>query len=95
MISQSMVSSVRSLIGKEAEIQNCLEKLVRKKDLDLVVAAFTSVADEGSVFYFAGDKKARAEEAFPDTSEVGHDIQKGIFSRKSQILPALTAVIQR
>ena len=95
MISQSMVSSVRSLIGKEAEIQNCLEKLVHKKDLDLVVAAFTSVADEGSVFYFAGDKKARAEEAFPDTSEVGHDIQKGIFSRKSQILPALTAAIQR
>lgn len=95
MISQCMVSSVRSLIGKENEIQACLDKLVHKKNLDLVVAAFTSVADEGSVFYGAGDKKARVEEAFPDTSEVGHDLQKGIFSRKSQILPALTAAIQR
>ena len=79
----------------QPEIQECLEKLVHKKNLDLVVAAFTSVADEGSVFYQAGDKKARAEEAFPDTSEAGHDLQKGIFSRKSQILPALTAAIQR
>ena len=95
MISQCMVSSVRKLIGREKEIQECLDKLVHKKDLDLVVTAFTSVADEGSVFFFAGDKKARAEEAFPDTSAVGHDLQKGVFSRKSQILPAITAAIQR
>ena len=95
MISMCMIPGVHSLIGREKEIQECLEKLVHKKNLDLVVAAFTSVADEGSVFFSAGDKKARVEEAFPDTSEAGHDLQKGIFSRKSQILPALTAVFQR
>ena len=33
-------------------------------------------------------------EMFPDTSEVGHDLQKGILSRKSQIVPALTAVME-
>lgn len=95
MISQCMVPSVRSLIGREREIQRTLEGLVEKKDLDLIVAAFTSVADEGSVFFAAGEKKGKCLEAFPDTSEVGHDLQKGIFSRKSQILPALTRVIER
>ena len=94
MISQCMVPSTRSLIGREKEIQECLDKLVVKKNLDLIVAAFTSVADEGSVFFASGDKKARVEEAFPDTSEVGHDLQKGILSRKSQIVPALTAVME-
>ena len=89
-----MVPSTRSLIGREKEIQECLDKLVAKKNLDLIVAAFTSVADEGSVFFAAGDKKARVEEAFPDTSEVGHDLQKGILSRKSQIVPALIAVME-
>ncbi|MBR2767404.1 MAG: DHH family phosphoesterase, partial [Solobacterium sp.] len=95
MISQCMVSSVRALIGREKEIQSCLESLVEKKGLDLVVTAFTSVAEEGSVFFAAGEKKAAVEEAFPDTSEVGHDLQKGILSRKSQILPKLTAVLER
>ena len=95
MISQCMVSSVRALIGREKEIQDCLESLVEKKGLDLVAAVFTSVAEEGSVFFAAGEKKAAVEEAFPDTSEVGHDLQKGILSRKSQILPKLTAVLER
>lgn len=95
MISQCMVPSVRSLIGREREIQSELEKLVRTKGLDLLVAAFTSIADEGSVFFAAGEKAAKCFEAFPDTSEVGHDLQRGILSRKSQILPALTRVIER
>ena len=94
MISQCMVSSVRALIGREKEIQGILESLVEKKQLNLVVAAFTSIAEEGSVFFAAGEKMAAVQDAFPDTSEVGHDLQKGILSRKSQILPKLTAVLE-
>ena len=94
MISQCMVSSVRALIGREKEIQGILESLVEKKQLNLVVAAFTSIAEEGSVFFAAGEKMSAVQDAFPDTSEVGHDLQKGILSRKSQILPKLTAVLE-
>jgi manganese-dependent inorganic pyrophosphatase len=94
MISQCMVSSVRSLIGRENEIQAILDSLVEKKGLNLIVAAFTSITEEGSVFFAGGEKKEAVQEAFPDHSEVGHDLQKGILSRKSQILPMITEVLE-
>ena len=94
MISQCMVSSVKDALEKEKEIQSNLDKLVNKKGLDLMVAVFTSIADEGSVFFSAGDIKSRVEDAFPNKEGETHSLQKGIFSRKSQILPALTAAIE-
>ena len=93
MISQCMVASINDVKGREKEIQEAIDRLVKQKGLDLLVVAFTSIADEGSIFFSAGEKGEKCQEAFPDHSEGGHDLQKGIFSRKSQILPALTRAI--
>ena len=93
MISQCMVASVNDVKGREKEIQEAMDRLVKQKGLDLLVVAFTSIADEGSIFFSAGEKGEKCQEAFPDHTEGGHDLQKGIFSRKSQILPALTRAI--
>ena len=94
MISVCMVSSIKDALENEKEIQHCLDKLVNKKGLDLMVGVFTSIADEGSVFFSSGDIRSRVEDAFPNSDGETHSLQKGIFSRKSQILPALTAAIE-
>ena len=94
MISQNMVPSSETLADREEEIQAALEKLVRKKHLDLMVAVFSSVEEEGSVLFCAGEMADRCRDAFPNKTEDGHDLQKGLFSRKSQILPALTKELE-
>ena len=70
-----------------------LNKLVEKKELDLLVAAFTSVSEDGSVFFAAGEQADKCFEAFPGIEDHLHVLQKGILSRKSQILPEITRVL--
>ena len=70
------------------------DKLVRNKHLDLMVAVFSSVEEEGSVLFCAGEMADRCRDAFPNKTGDGHDLQKGLFSRKSQILPALTKELE-
>ena len=66
---------------------------VAKKDIDLLVVCFTSIPDDGTIFFSAGEKADVLQQAFPD--EAGKlSVHKGIFSRKKQILPRLTEVLE-
>ncbi|MBO7703707.1 MAG: putative manganese-dependent inorganic diphosphatase [Solobacterium sp.] len=89
MISQALVSSLSLIPPKEKEIQEQMNVLAQKKELDLLAAAFTSVIDNGSVMFFAGEKAQAALEAFPNREGETHSFQEGILSRKSQILPKI------
>lgn len=93
MISQVLVGSVNEIIPRSREVDYAMENLVTKKHLDLLVVAFTSIVENGSVVYAAGEKKAKAMEAFPDPDNK-HVLQKDILSRKLQILPKLTKAIE-
>ncbi len=95
MISQVFVSTQSSIVGMQDQIQAELDTFTKKKGLDLCLVAFTSIVDQGSVFYASGDKVAFAQEAFPNKEGETRSIQEGVLSRKSQILPRLTAVIQK
>jgi len=66
---------------------------VKKKELDLCLMAFTSILENGSVVFAAGDKAAWAAEAFPNKENEQHSFQTGIVSRKKQIVPIVTGVI--
>lgn len=68
---------------------------MKKKELDLCLMAFTSILENGSVVFAAGDKAAWAAEAFPDRKGETLSLQEGVLSRKSQILPRITAVVQK
>ena len=95
MISQVIVSTADVARSLQDQVQEQLEIFTGKKNLDLCVMAFTSILDKGSIFFAAGEKAAWAMEAFPDKEGETKSIQPGILSRKSQILPQLTAVIQK
>ena len=76
-------------------MQRLLDSFTKKKELDLCVMAFTSILENGSVVYASGDKAMWALEAFPNKDGETRTLQKGVLSRKSQILPRLTAVVQK
>ncbi len=95
MISQVIVTSADIARQMESQVQELLEQFVKKKELDLCLMAFTSILENGSVVFAAGDKAAWAAEAFPNKEGETLSLQRGVLSRKSQILPRITAVVQK
>ncbi|MDO5455904.1 MAG: putative manganese-dependent inorganic diphosphatase [Eubacteriales bacterium] len=95
MISQVIVSSADVARDMDKKVQKYLDEFTQKKELDLCLMAFTSILDKGSIFYASGAKSAWALEAFPDKEGETRSLQLGVLSRKSQILPRLTAVVQK
>ena len=95
MISQVIVTSADIAREMESQVQELLEQFVKKKELDLCLMAFTSILENGSVVFAAGDKAAWAAEAFPNKEGETLSLQTGVLSRKSQILPRITAVVQK
>ena len=95
MISQVIVTSADKAREMESQVQELIEQFVKKKELDLCLMAFTSILENGSVVFAAGDKAARAAEAFPHREGETLSLQQGVLSRKSQILPRITAVVQK
>lgn len=98
-ISQIVVPSAKQLPFEASAIQHNLDVYAGKKQFDLAVAVFTSILDNGSVVYAAGNRAAWAFEAFPNTAGGAaeeadeHAFQPELLSRKQQILPRLSEVI--
>ena len=95
MISQVIITSADTARAMENQVQNILDTFTKKKGLDLCLMVFTSILENGSVVYASGDKSMWAFEAFPDKPGETRSLQTGMLSRKSQILPRLTAVVQK
>lgn len=95
MISQVIVTSADTAREMEPQVQELLETFTKKKELDLCLMVFTSILENGSVVFSAGDKAPWALEAFPNKKGETRTLQTGVLSRKSQILPRVTAVVQK
>ena len=93
-ISQVMVPSVGHFREDSAEIQNSVDTFAKKKQLDLSIVVFTSIMDNGSIVYAGGNRAPWILEAFPDRDGEEHSLQEGLLSRKLQILPKVTQVIE-
>lgn len=83
-ISQVILYDFEALSKREVEIQEALQTVLSQIEASTLCVAFTSILDNESKFYAAGEYQAWIEEAFPDG--------KGILSRKNQIVPILTEV---
>ena len=92
-ISQVIVTSTEQIRKESAQIQPAIETFCRKKRLDLAVLVFSSIIDNGSVIFYGGNRSEWASEAFPDKEGESHSLQEGLLSRKQQILPKLTNII--
>ena len=65
------VSEAREI---EKEIAEVMNEYASDKELDLLVLAFTSILENGSVFYAAGELAKAVKEAFPDHEGEEHSL---------------------
>ena len=93
MISQIIVNDPKAITKREKELIADMDELVIKKDLDLLIVAITSIIEDGTIFYAAGEKANAVNDAFPNSNK--HLMHKGILSRKGQILPRLVEALER
>ena len=94
-ISQVILATTADLHLANGVMEAALDTFAEKKDLDLTVLAFTSIQENGSILYFGGNRTAWGKEAFPDDPAQERTFHKGLLSRKQQLLPRLTAVIEK
>ncbi len=94
-ISQIVVTDTSQIRRQGTGIQHAIDQFCRKKRLDLCVVAFTSIIENGTIFFAAGDRAEWAFEAFPNRKGEEHSFHADILSRKSQILPKITEVVER
>ena len=90
MIGQVIVSNVAEVREIEDELQKELASFTKTKGLDLCVLVFTSILENGSVFYSAGEKAQAIFEAFPNEPGESHSFHEDVLSRKNQIVPTLS-----
>ena len=84
MIAQIIISAVDEVHSIEDELQQEMNSFAIDKELDLFVAAFTSILENGSIFYASGPLSEIVTEAFPN-HHGAHSFQEDILSRKNQI----------
>lgn len=94
-ISQVILATTEDLHLEAADIEAALDRFAEKKDLDLTVLVFTSIQENGSILYFGGNRTAWGKEAFPEDPTAERIFHQGLLSRKQQLLPQLTSVIEK
>ena len=90
LVSQVIIPCVDYLYEEESEIEEAMRRLMRENQAETCVVAFTSILENGSVFYSSGNKKDWIFDIFPNKDGEKHSLQKGILSRKNQIIPMLS-----
>ena len=93
MIAQVIAYQVEDAKEIETELEKEMKSYVKGKGLDLLVMAFTSILENGSVFYAAGKLDYVVAEAFPNNEGEEHSFQADILSRKNQFVPLLSRAI--
>lgn len=90
IIAQVVIPSKEWMNTIHEPIEEELKRYVMEKNCDLVCLVFTSVADNGSYFYFSGKISNWFEKNFPK-----HIFVERLISRKKQIVPLITDFIKK
>lgn len=93
-ISQIMCASLDEIQNKAEELQEQINDYADKKNMKLLLVVFTSLLDKGSILIAAGENAGWINDAFPE-NEHAYSIHAGLLSRKSQILPRITEIIDQ
>lgn len=93
MISQIIAFELDEVAEIVEDLHKEMELIVKEKNLDLLVVAFTSILENGSMFFGAGEYAAVVSEAFPNAKGETFSFQEDILSRKNQIVPMITRAL--
>lgn len=93
MVGQVTLYQLEEVKDIEADLEQAMDDFALKNGLDLLVMIFTSVVENGSIFYAGGAKKDIINDAFPNKPGESHSFYNEVVSRKNQIIPRLSVSI--
>ena len=88
-ISQITTMDTKSLIAREKEFLEEMGRMKEEKKYDLVLLMITDVLREGTELVFVGDREIIRQAFNLREVKSSHIFQKGLVSRKKQMVPAL------
>ncbi|MBQ8054745.1 MAG: putative manganese-dependent inorganic diphosphatase [Lachnospiraceae bacterium] len=95
MLAKVNVPQVEPYRDRAEDMQQALDILTRNKNADMGVLSITSALENRSILFASGDKAKWLFEAYPDHEGEQHSVQEGLVSRKMQMLPKISKVINK
>lgn len=94
MVGQMSLYDIVQLEPLKEDLVKAMGDYADRKKLNLLLMVFTSLQQNGSAMLYAGKDSYIAEEAYPGIDNQNLHIFEDVVSRKKQIIPRLSAVIQ-
>ncbi|WP_050182317.1 manganese-dependent inorganic pyrophosphatase [Domibacillus robiginosus] len=82
------------VLALKAELEEAVTNAIVEKTLDLFLVVITDILNSDSVAIAIGAETSAVEEAFNVKLESNQALLKGVVSRKKQIVPVLTEILQ-
>lgn len=94
-IAQVNAVGVEDVLARKAEIEAALSDVIAERGLDLFLFVVTDILTNDSTAIAVGQAAKTVEQAFNITLQNNEAVLKGVVSRKKQIVPPLTAALNK
>lgn len=94
MIGQMSLFDIAQVEEIRESLVQAMDAYVKEKRMDLLILIFTSLEHNGSALMYTGKEKWIAEEAYPGISNTQLKLIPDLLSRKKQIIPRLSSVVE-
>lgn len=95
VIAQVNTVDTDEVFAKQQEIEAAIRKTIEERNLDLFVFAATDILENDSVALALGSATDAVEEGFGVKLDNNKALLKGVVSRKKQIVPVITNVLNK
>lgn len=89
-IAQVNAVDTNDVLSRQAELEEAIQGIIAKKELDLFVFVVTDILNNDSIALALGKDAKAVERAYNVSLSDNKALLKGVVSRKSQIVPVLT-----
>jgi manganese-dependent inorganic pyrophosphatase len=92
-VAQVNTVDIQDVLSRQNELESTLQNVINEKNLDLFVFVVTDILNSDSTVLALGRSADAVEEAYQVKLENNTALLKGVVSRKKQIVPVLTNIL--
>lgn len=94
-IAQVNTIDPNDVLDRQAELKEAITQVIAERNLDLFVLVVTDILNNDSIALTYGEQVDAVEQAYDVELVDNKALLKGVVSRKSQIVPVLTEILNR
>ncbi len=94
-IAQVNTVDTQDVLGRQAELEERMKERIADKQLDLFLYIVTDILQNDSIGVALGEQAEAVEVAYGISLESNRALLKGVVSRKQQVVPVLTDVLNQ